>query len=58
LLTTDKKISRKIKEWVLALKLERVMTKDEILNLYLNGTSYGGTYYGVEEASKFLWEIS
>jgi membrane peptidoglycan carboxypeptidase len=36
----------------LALKLERVMTKDEILNLYLNGTSYGGTYYGVEEASR------
>ncbi|MBX4198054.1 PBP1A family penicillin-binding protein [Candidatus Parcubacteria bacterium] len=52
LLTTDKKISRKIKEWVLALKLERVMAKDEILNLYLNGTSYGGTYYGVEEASQ------
>lgn len=51
LLTSDKKISRKIKEWVLALKLERAMTKDEILNLYLNGTSYGGTYYGVEEAT-------
>ncbi len=52
LLTTDKKISRKIKEWVLALKLERVMSKDDILNLYLNGTSYGGSYYGIEEASK------
>ncbi len=52
LLTTDKKISRKIKEWVLALKLEQVMSKDGILNLYLNSTSYGGTYYGVEEASR------
>ncbi len=52
LLTADKKISRKIKEWVLALKLESVMSKDEILNLYLNGTSYGGNYYGIEEASK------
>ncbi len=51
LLTTDKKISRKIKEWVLALKLERQMSKDGILNLYLNSTSYGGSYYGVEEAS-------
>lgn len=51
LLTTDKKISRKIKEWVLALKLESVMNKNEILNLYLNGTSYGGNYYGIEEAS-------
>ncbi len=52
LLTSDKKISRKIKEWVLALKLEHVMPKDDILNLYLNGTSYGGIYYGVGEASK------
>lgn len=52
LLTTEKKISRKIKEWVLALKLERVMDKDSILNLYLNGTPYGGPMYGVEEASQ------
>lgn len=52
LLTTDKKISRKIKEWVLALKLERVMSKDEILNLYLNSTPYGGTVYGIEVASQ------
>lgn len=52
LLTTDKRISRKIKEWVLSLKLEKVMPKDEILNLYLNGTTYGSNYYGVEEASQ------
>jgi 1A family penicillin-binding protein len=52
LLTTDKKFSRKIKEWVLALKLERVMPKDEILNLYLNGSPYGGTFYGIETASQ------
>jgi 1A family penicillin-binding protein len=52
LLTSDKRISRKIKEWVLALKLERVMTKDQILNLYLNSTSYGGTHYGIEVAAR------
>ncbi len=52
LLTTDKRISRKVKEWVLSLKLEKVMSKDDILNLYLNGTSYGSNYYGVEEASE------
>jgi 1A family penicillin-binding protein len=52
LLTNDKKISRKVKEWVLALKLERVMSKDDILNLYLNSTPYGGTYYGIEVASQ------
>jgi len=52
LLVSDKKISRKLKEWVLALKLERVLTKDEILALYLNEAPYGGTKYGVEEASQ------
>jgi 1A family penicillin-binding protein len=52
LLTTDKKFSRKIKEWVLALKLERVMTKDQILDLYLNSSPYGGSYYGIETASE------
>jgi membrane peptidoglycan carboxypeptidase len=52
LLTTDKSISRKIKEWILAIKLEQVMSKDEILALYLNEAPYGGNIYGVEEASK------
>lgn len=51
LLTTDKKISRKVKEWVLALKLERTLSKDEILNIYLNSTPYGGPIYGVEQAA-------
>lgn len=51
LLTTDKDISRKLKEWILAIKLERVADKDSILNLYLNDTSYGGNIYGVTEAS-------
>ncbi len=51
LLTSEKKISRKIKEWVTALKLERVLTKTEILDIYLNEAPYGGTIYGVEEAS-------
>jgi 1A family penicillin-binding protein len=52
LLTTDKTFSRKIKEWVLALKLERIMAKDGILNLYLNGSPYGGNFYGIETASE------
>lgn len=51
LLTTDKKVSRKIKEWVLAPRLENKLSKDEILELYLNEVPYGGTIYGVEEAS-------
>lgn len=52
LLTTDKTISRKLKEWVLALKLERVLSKTEILDIYLNDAPYGGTIYGIEEASQ------
>ncbi len=52
LLTTDKTITRKIKEWVIAIKLTRVMSKQQILETYLNDTSYGGTIFGVEEASR------
>jgi 1A family penicillin-binding protein len=52
LLTPEKTISRKLKEWILAIKLERSADKDFILNLYLNQTPYGGNIYGVEEASK------
>lgn len=52
LLTTDKKISRKLKEWVLAFRLERVLSKTEILDIYLNEAPYGGTIYGIEEASQ------
>ena len=51
LLTSEKLISRKLKEWVLAIKLEQVATKDEILSMYLNEMPYGGVIYGVEEAS-------
>jgi penicillin-binding protein 1C len=51
LLTQEKTITRKVKEWVLAIKLERVLTKDEILELYLNEAPYGGNIYGIQEAS-------
>lgn len=52
LLTTDKTVARKIKEWILAIKLTRVMSKDKILESYLNESPYGGTIYGVEQASQ------
>ncbi|MES2134727.1 MAG: transglycosylase domain-containing protein [Patescibacteria group bacterium] len=52
ILTLDKTIARKVKEWILAIKLERVLTKEQILELYLNGNPYGGLIYGVEEASE------
>jgi penicillin-binding protein 1C len=52
LLTQDKTVARKIKELVLAIRLEKVMSKDQILEAYLNEISYGGTIYGAEEASQ------
>lgn len=52
LLTQEKTIIRKMKEIVLSLKLETVLTKDQILEIYLNETPYGGPIYGVEEASE------
>lgn len=51
LLTNERNIIRKVHEWVLALKLERQYSKDQILELYFNNTPYGGTLYGVEAAS-------
>ena len=36
----------------MAVKLEQVATKDEILSMYLNEIPYGGVIYGVEEASE------
>ena len=51
LLTAEKKITRKLKEWILAIKLEQVANKEEILELYLNEVPYGGNIYGIEEAS-------
>lgn len=52
ILTTEKTIGRKLKEWVLAVRLEEVLSKEEILALYLNESPYGGTIYGVEEAAQ------
>jgi membrane peptidoglycan carboxypeptidase len=59
LLTNEKKLSRKLKEWVLAVRLEKAFDKETILSLYLNEIPYGGTLYGIEEASQaFLGKSS
>jgi len=52
ILTSDRSITRKIKEVILAVKLERSMAKDDILAIYLNEAPYGGSIYGIEEASQ------
>ena len=52
LLTTDKTFARKIKEIILTLKIEKKLSKDKILELYLNAVPYGGNNYGIESASR------
>ena len=52
LLTPEKTATRKIKEWILALKIENVLSKESILETYLNETPYGGNIYGVKEATQ------
>lgn len=57
LLTQEKTIPRKIEEIILALRLTRTYSKDDILNTYLNETPYGGTVYGVQEASQYFFNV-
>ncbi|MBU2036252.1 MAG: PBP1A family penicillin-binding protein [Patescibacteria group bacterium] len=52
LLTSERSIFRKIKEFILAVQIEKKYSKDEILLMYLNEIPYGGTAYGVEAASE------
>ena len=52
LLTQDKTITRKVKELVLSVKLEKSMSKDDIFNVYLNQSPYGSNIYGVQEAAR------
>ena len=52
LLTPERTLSRKIKEIILSLEIERRYSKDKILEFYLNYVSYGSIFYGVEAASQ------
>ena len=50
LLTPEKSYKRKLKEVILAFRIEKTLTKDQILNLYLNHIFLGQNSYGVEAA--------
>lgn len=50
--TKDRTITRKVKELILAVELERSYSKQEILDGYLNEAPYGNVQYGVEVASQ------
>lgn len=51
-LTNDVSITRKVKEAYLALQVEKVLTKDQILEAYLNRNYFGQNAYGVQEAAR------
>ncbi len=51
-LTNERSLDRKLREFILALQIERKYTKDQILQLYLNEIPYGSTIYGVEAAAQ------
>jgi penicillin-binding protein 1A len=57
-LTPDAKFERKIKEILLALKMERAYSKDKILELYLNEIFLGFSSYGVAAASLLYFDKS
>lgn len=55
LLSSEQTLPRKIKEFILAVQIERKYSKDEILQMYLNEAPYGGTSWGVESASQLYF---
>lgn len=55
LLSSERSIFRKVREFVLALQIERKYSKDQILQMYLNEAPYGGTAWGVEAAAEIYF---
>ena len=51
-LNSRKELSRKVDEAILAVQLERIYGKDQILEMYLNTVYFGGGYYGLETAAR------
>lgn len=52
---TEQTISRKLKEIALATEVDATMSKDDILNAYLNTVCYGNGQYGIQAASKYYF---
>jgi penicillin-binding protein 1A len=50
------RIIEKLKEWIVAIKLEKNFTKNEIITLYLNMVNYGDEIYGIRNASKTYFQ--
>jgi penicillin-binding protein 1A len=55
LLTPERTLKRKFQEIILARRLEKRLTKEQILTLYLNQIYFGGGRYGVQEAARYYF---
>lgn len=55
LLSPERTLSRKVKELILARRIEQELSKDEILALYLNDINFGEAHYGVQEAARYYF---
>lgn len=58
LLSSEKTYVRKIRELILSIGVEMNFSKDQILEMYLNEVSYGGSVYGIQEASTHYFNKS
>jgi penicillin-binding protein 1A len=56
LLSKEKTISRKLREYFLARKAEELLSKRRILEIYLNEVEWGDNIYGIEAASRFYFD--
>ena len=55
-LSKEKTLTRKLREYVLARKAEEILTKQRILEIYLNEVEWGENIYGIEAASRFYFD--
>ena len=53
-----KRVMQKFKEWVVAVKLERNYTKEEIITMYLNTVDFGNQAYGIKSAARVYFNTS
>lgn len=58
LLTDDRTIRRKAREFILSIAVEALYSKQQILEMYINQVPYGGTAYGLESASRTYFDKS
>jgi penicillin-binding protein 1C len=58
LLSQERTVRRKIREFVLTMVVEGIYSKDQILEMYLNQIPYGSTAYGIEAASELYFDKS